>query len=145
VDTIARFNEENIDNGIPIPLKVLISYNYFRTWPLSKHDTQGESDNQNMAVFINRDYLSSLGYLTSKGYLSFNPATDFFIHRGIKYKGEGDTFASQAYDDPLLILIVLRREEILTGEVLHEQSEVKTVIMEGDRPLLVIKTLEPTF
>lgn len=144
-DTVAKFNEELTDDGVVIPLNVLISFNYFRTWPLTKHDAQGESDNQNMAVMINRQYLSELNYLTPKGYLNFDPGDDYFLHRGIKYKCEGDTFTSQAYDDPLHILLIMRREEILTGERLHEQSEIKTVIMEGNRPLMVIKALEPTF
>jgi hypothetical protein len=145
VDTIVKFNEETTDNGEVIVLNVLCSYNYFRTWPLSKHDSQGELDNQNMAVMINREYLSELSYLTPQGYLKFDPGKDYFIHRGIKYKCEGDTFTSQAYNDPLHILLVMRREEVLNGETLHEQSEVKTVIMEANRPLLIIKALEPTF
>lgn len=99
-----------------IPLKCLVGYNTFRTWPLTKHGETGELDDQNQLVYLNREYLRELGYLNSQGYLAFNPGVDEFFHRGSVYKAEGDTLASQAHDDPLLFLLVLRRKALLTSD-----------------------------
>jgi len=114
--TVNFFNEQENQEYTSIDLRVLVGYNYFRTWPITRHNEQGESDNQNMIIMINRSYLSRLGYLTEKGYFDFKPDKDYFFHRGIKYKSEGDTLLSQAKDTPLFIQLVLRREELLSGE-----------------------------
>lgn len=110
------FNEEAPETYTDINLKALVGYNYFRTWPITRHSESGEQDNQNMVVYLNRNYLSTLGYLTPEGYFDYRPDKDTFIHRGIQYKCEGDTFLAQAKDTPLLIQLILRREELRTGD-----------------------------
>lgn len=127
---VTLFQEQEELSGDRVELKGLIGFNFFRTWPITKHSSAGELDNQNMLVIFNREYLSELGYLTPQGYFNFKPDKDYFIHRGIKYKGEGDTFLSQAHDEPLHIQIILRREETLTGEDPHDYPETQKVIQE---------------
>lgn len=102
-------------------LECLIGFNTFRTWPITNHTESGELDNQNMLVLLNKQYLSDNGWLTTDGYFHFDPAMDEFIHRGIRYKCDGDTFASQAKDDPLHIYLILVRQEIETGGQRDEQ------------------------
>jgi hypothetical protein len=114
---VTQFNEGIENNYEDFELKILIGYNSYRTWPITKHNQDtGEIDNQNLVVYINVSYLKELGYTDQHGYFQFNPANDKFIHRGIIYKGEGDTFLSQASDEPLLFILVLRREEEITGK-----------------------------
>lgn len=122
-EPVPRFNEQEQNTETDyefIQLLVLLDFNYFRKWPLTKETETGELDNQNMAMIINRKYLSDLGYITSDGYFDFQPDKDYFIHRGIKYKAEGDTLVSQAHDNPLLLQVVLHRKELLTGEERYE-------------------------
>lgn len=114
---VTLFNEEESSLApTSITLKVLIGYNFFRTWPITRHSESGELDNQNMVVLINREYLRSLGYLTPQGYFNFRPDKDYFLHDGIKYKSEGDTYLSQAGETTkLFIQLILKREEVDTG------------------------------
>lgn len=121
--TIPQYFEDDLfDSYTDINLEVLFGYNYFRTWPVTKDTIQGAQDEQNMVVHINKDYLKGLGYLTADGYFQFNPEDDTFFHRGIIYKAFGDTFHSQASDDPLFIQLILKRDVIATGTDRHSQS-----------------------
>jgi len=114
--TIPEFFEDNLnDTYTDINLDVLVGYNYFRTWPVTKDTLEGANDEQNMVIHINRDYLTKLGYTTPQGYFNFKPEDDIFIHRGIKYRSFGDTFHSQAGDEPLFIQLVLKRDIVPTG------------------------------
>lgn len=112
---ITEYAEEESTVFTDIELKVLVGFNNFRTWPITQNTNTGNLDNQNMIILVNKQYLGELGYLTDKGYFNFNPNTDYFIHMGIRYKAEGDTAMSQAYDDPLFMQIILRREETKEG------------------------------
>lgn len=121
--TVARYNED--DPGYTptnIELKCLLGYNYFRTWPMSRFEEEGEIDEENMIVLFNKDYLSDLGYLTSEGYFNYKGDRDLFIHRGIKYRPAGDTLLSQAKDNPLFLMVILRREVVPTGTDRLNQS-----------------------
>ena len=116
IATIPEFFEDNLRNSyVDIELQVLIGYNYFRTWPITKDTLEGAHDEQNMVAQFNLEYLKTLGYTTADGYFNFEPEDDRFFHRGIKYKAFGDTFTSQAGDEPLMFQIVLRRDIIATG------------------------------
>lgn len=127
--SVPRYFEDNIITSYTnIELQCLIGFNSFRTWPLTKHTESGELDEQNMYAMFSKDYLEELGYLNSEGYFNFKAGADLFIHRGILYKPEGDTFFSQAGSDPLHVVIVLSREELFTGDA-------------GPTPLLSLLTL----
>ena len=113
------FNRNGEDDEItytPISLKVLFQYNYFRSWPLAEETASGELDIQSLTCFINKKYLSDLGYLNADGYWDFNPSADYFETHGIRYRAKGDTHVSQASDDPLLFMLNLQREETETGD-----------------------------
>lgn len=117
-----EFGENNANPLVYTDLEALIQFNTFRTWPMTKHTVAGELDEQNLLLYLNREYLSENGWLTPEGYFHFDPAKDEFIHRGLRYKAEGDTLASQAQDNPLFVLIVLARQETKTGTDRDAQS-----------------------
>lgn len=106
------YGEDSGDVYDDIPLNVLIQYNSFRTWPTNQATTSGELDNQNMAILVSARLLGDLGYLNSDGYWDFNQSEDRFIIKGITYKSSGDTQVSQAKDEALLFMVILKREEI---------------------------------
>lgn len=112
--TVPLYNEGQNEAYTNITLLALVGFNEFRTWPITDKKNSGELDNQNMIMLLNREYLGEQGLLNADGYFEFNSGKDYFIHMGIKYKAEGDTGLSQDQADPLLIQIVLRREEKLT-------------------------------
>lgn len=116
IRNLPRYGEEGSDRYEDIVLNCLISYNIFRTWPMTKETTSGSIDKENIVVIINKDYLSNLGYLNTNGFLQMDPGKDTFIHRGIKYRAAGETEVSQAGDDPLMFYIVLSREQSNTGD-----------------------------
>lgn len=140
---LGLFREELSEGGQPIDLNVLISYNTFRTWPITKNDQAGQLDNQNILAIINRQYLKNLNLLTPEGMLDYSPDVDYFIHRGVRYKAEGDTLLAQSGDDPLLLQVILHREENKTGEQLYKVSSDRSVILTFEPIRLAIKTLKP--
>ncbi len=110
-----RFGEDNLtERFLDINLLGLIQYNYFRSWPMTKTTETGELDEQNSMLIFNRKYLEDLGYLNLEGYFAFDPAADRFTIEGKVYKASGDTPLSQASDEPLLVMIVVQREELNT-------------------------------
>lgn len=130
--------EEEDSNGAQTDLKCLINYNVFRTWPLTRKENTGESDNQNMVAIFSKNYLSSLNLLNQRGYFDFRPDRDYFVHKGIRYKAEGDTLAAQAQDDPLLFYLVLHREEILTGDKSFDFPLAQAVVFEAEETQLYL-------
>ena len=105
------FGEDSGQQYMDITIDVLVGYNSYRTWPINKGTTTGELDNQNMAIYISARVLSEIGQLTPEGYMDFDRANDRFKIQGITYKSSGDTMVSQAKDEALLFMVVLKREE----------------------------------
>lgn len=99
-----------------IYLKVLLNYNYMRTWPITFTSDTGEMDRQSIQMLINKDYLKSLGYINSNGYFEYNSDHDRFIVDGLVHKASGDTVVSQIPQDDILVSIILKREETPTGK-----------------------------
>lgn len=99
-----------------IDLKCLINYNVFRVWPTNQPTTTGELDRETMALLLNIRYLDSLGYLNANGNFVYNQDKDRFIHHGITYKSGGDTKVAQANDEPLIIQLMLIRQETNTSD-----------------------------
>lgn len=111
IDIPLPYGEDSGAKYIDIPLQVLIGYNSFRTWPINKTSVAGETDEQNMAIYISANLLRELGYLDSSGYWNMDRSRDRFVVNGILYKMSGDTQVSQAKDTPLLFQVILKREE----------------------------------
>lgn len=111
------YGEDDISNDAytDIPLKVLITYNIFRTWPITQSTPDGIMDRENIVMMLNKKYLLDLGYLNSDGYFEFDPGRDKFFHHGQEYKAMGETPVSQAGDDPLHFYIILIRQKTSTG------------------------------
>lgn len=118
---VSEFNEEKEETYTLIPLDCLVGYNYFRTWPITKHKESGNLDDQNLVILLNVDYLVGLGHTTPDRYFDFQPEKDLFKLKGIIYRGEGDTHLAQASDEPLLQQIILTREETNTGDIKFEK------------------------
>lgn len=97
-------------------LKVLIQYNYFHSWPTNRDDESGQKDRQTAVFLFNREYLQQMGQLDAHGNFVIEPNKDFFIHRGQEYRIEGDTFIAQAKNDPMGIMVIVRRQEVPTGQ-----------------------------
>lgn len=123
VSGLSRFGEDKETGKYnSIDLLGLFDYNYFRKWPTVFTQPAGEIDRQTVVVLLNREYLSGLGYLTVEGRFDYNPAEDRFVYRGIVYKAASDTLISQNGDDPLLFDILLKREDLKTGEEPYHAS-----------------------
>lgn len=99
-----------------IPLKALIQYNVARTWPIDRSTDTGLINNQSIMIIFNKDYLAGLGYINANNNFDYDPGHDYFTHQGVDYKPMGDTPASQASDDPLLVFIICERARVKTGE-----------------------------
>jgi hypothetical protein len=111
------FGEDDVSNDSfeDIDLEVLITYNIFRTWPITQNTPEGILDRENIVLMFTKKYLLDLGYLNADGYFAFNPGRDTFIHHGQEYRAMGETPISQAYDDALHIYIILIRQKTPTG------------------------------
>lgn len=107
--------EDNNLRPESITLKGLVSYNFFRTWPIDQATDTGEIDKQSCLVMLNLKWLNEQGYLNEEKHLDYDPGHDKFIINGISHVPSGDSPISQAYDNPLLFFIILKREEIDTG------------------------------
>lgn len=105
---------------LPTPLKGLIQYNYFRSWPITKIKDSGEIDKESLLLFLNIQYLKDNQWANTEGQFLFNPAYDRFIINGVKYKAMGEAQAAQASNAPLFVFMVLKREELNTSETKYE-------------------------
>lgn len=104
-----------------IILEGLVQYNYFRSWPINKTEIAGEVDKENVLIYFNINYLKKMGYTDDKGNFLFNRGYDRFIIDGVEYKPFGDSHAAQAKGETLFIFIILKREDIDTGEEPYQQ------------------------
>lgn len=98
-----------------ITLKGLVNYNFFRTWPIDQMTDTGEIDKQSCVLMMNLKYLESRGFLNENQQFDFNPGDDKFTINGVLHVASGDSHISQAFNDPLMCFIILKREEIETG------------------------------
>lgn len=115
--TLSQFKED-IDptKYDDITLECLINYNYLRTWPATVTSEAGELDRDSMQVLFNKKYLQSMGLLTVNTNLDYNPDYDRFIVDGQIKKAMGNTAASQAGSEDILYTLILKNEEIDTGQ-----------------------------
>ena len=93
-----------------IPIETLCYYNAFRNWPINKATVSGELDDENLSILISKNYIEQIGYLNQEGYWNFNWSEDRFVINGIVYKPSGDTQVSQAKDEALVFLVILKRD-----------------------------------
>lgn len=82
----------------------------FRNWPINKATVSGELDDENLSILISKNYIEQIGYLNQEGYWNFNWSEDRFVINGIVYKPSGDTQVSQAKDEALVFLVILKRD-----------------------------------
>lgn len=118
VNNLQRYGEDSstYSNHTPITLKCLNAYNYFRSWPMTDETVGGKLDKESMVVLLNKKYLNDLGYINNDGNFDFDPGSDYFEFLGQKMTSAGETPLSQAYDEPLFIMLILKREPTPTGD-----------------------------
>ena len=112
--------QEGTNTTEDITILALVQYNYFRSWPINRVKEAGELDQESMMLFLNVQYLRDQGHMTADDQFNFNPSEDRFIIEGVVYKPTGDTKVAQASDDPLMLTIILKREETSTGDNIYE-------------------------
>jgi len=112
-----RYGEDVVgkDYFDDVSLNCLISFNVFRTWPISDETTSGVLDKENMVMILNKNYLDENGYLNDNGFFDMDPGKDYFIHMGIEYRSAGEIPVAQAHDENLLFYIILKRRETKTS------------------------------
>jgi hypothetical protein len=97
-------------------LECLISYNYFRVWPIISETMGGQFDKNSIVCLLNKHYMDGLGFTNIEGQFSFKPGEDIFVLRGEEYRCGGYSHIAQANDEPLMFMLILKRQEILTGK-----------------------------
>jgi hypothetical protein len=113
--SLDRFSEGKLGYD-SIDLECLVQYNVFRTWPMTKGTTSGDLDEESITVYLNNKYLSTIGLISTSGNFKFNPGSDYFIFKGQRYRSSGETPVSQAKDEPLFTLLILKRTPTRTSE-----------------------------
>jgi len=98
-----------------VSIKGLIQYNIFRNWPINKTTKTGQIDEESCQLLLNYQYLVDNGWVNANGQFDFDPGLDKFVIEGLIYKPMGDAKAAQAKDKPLLVFIILQREETSTS------------------------------
>ena len=106
---IPRHGEDRKLNLEPFELRGLFQYNAYRTWPINQLTDTGVEDKQSELLLLSIKYLKSLNLLDENNKLIYNPSQDKFTHRGFDYEATGDSFVSQAEDEPLIFMIILKR------------------------------------
>ena len=114
VNQLLAFGEDIIEQYDRLEIEALCYYNAFRNWPINKTTKAGELDDENLSIIISKNYLSNKGYINDEGYWNFNWAEDRFVINGLVYKPSGDTQISQAGDEAILFLIILKRDRDTT-------------------------------
>lgn len=112
-------NDSNPTTKVPITLKCLIQYNHFRSWPISKESIPGQIDAESVLVFINVEYLKREGFTNIHNQFKYDPGLDRFEIDGIMYVDKGNSKTAQTKDKTLLHFLVLKREEIETGNNMY--------------------------
>lgn len=116
-EILNRFNDDSVKPTFTdIPLKGLIQYNMFRTWPMTQETDSGALDAESITVYFNNQYLSDLGYITEEGNFGFDPGKDYFTYKGQFYRSSGETPVSQAKDTDLFTFLILKRVPTETGD-----------------------------
>ena len=110
IDQILSYGEDSLPQYVFNVIEALCYNNAFRNWPINKSSVSGEQDEENLSIMISKQYLADRGYLDSNGYFDFNWAEDRFIINGIPYRPTGDTNVSQAKDEAIVFLIILKRD-----------------------------------
>lgn len=110
VDQLLTHGEDYIPEYYRIEIEALCFYNAFRNWPINKATVSGELDEENLSILVTREYIESIGYLNKYGYWEFDWSKDRFVINGQVYKPSGDTQVSQAKDQALVFMVILKRD-----------------------------------
>lgn len=110
VDQLLTHGEDCIPKYYRIEIEALCFYNAFRNWPINKATVSGELDEENLSILVTREYIESIGCLNKDGYWDFDWSKDRFVINGQVYKPSGDTQVSQAKDQALVFMVILKRD-----------------------------------
>ena len=110
VDQLLTHGEDYIPKYYRIEIEALCFYNAFRNWPINKVAVSGELDEENLSILVTTEYIESIGYLNKDGYWDFDWSKDRFVINRQVYKPSGDTQVSQAKDQALVFMVILKRD-----------------------------------
>ena len=119
LDQLLSHGEDTIPTYQKVMIEGLVYYNAFRNWPLNTPSISGESDEENCSLWVSVEYLKSLEdgkYIKTfndsevEVYWDINWQEDRFIINGITYRPSGDTQLSQAKDEALVFMVILKRD-----------------------------------
>lgn len=129
VDQMLAFAEDSTPQFVGIEIEALCFYNAFRNWPLNKATVSGALDEENLSIYISKSAIEELGYLNSDGYWNFNWEEDRFVINGIVYKPSGDTQVAQAKDEPLVFMVILKRDRdtVLCRNILNQLADIQGI------------------
>jgi hypothetical protein len=105
-------------------LRCVINYNYYRVWGVNNNKQTGEKEASSFVVIFNRKYLidNFSTIVDNQGNLLFDSGKDFFIHKGLRYTAQGETFISQNADNPILFMVILQRDKRYNQEAKGQQT-----------------------
>ena len=112
LDQMLSHGEDTQEAYFKISIEGLCFYNAFRNWPMNKDTKTGSLDEENLSILISVDYIQNLeeGKYFVNGYWDFNWQQDRFVINGLVYRPSGDTQVSQAKDEALVFMIILKRD-----------------------------------
>jgi len=110
VNQMLSHGEDYTPHYYRVEIEALCFYNAFRNWPINQSTITGELDEENLSILISKKYLEDHHYLNKDGYWEFNWTEDRFIINGIEYRPSGDTQVSQAKDEAIVFLVILKRD-----------------------------------
>jgi len=113
VNRISEYGEDNSVQTQDIPLLGLMWYNDYRSWPTTIPTPTGLVDGQSSVLYLNIKYLEDTipEHLNPQGFLKIDSGNDSFIVNGQTYKSTGESQTAQASDKPLILFLILKREE----------------------------------
>jgi len=115
--TISRLDryQEGIPSYEDVLIEALVEYPFVVKWPIDRKVVPGQIDEITGGLYLNLIYLKGLGYLDDEGRFMYDPGRDRFYFEGFWYKSGGTMQAAQAKDEPLYLILLLERDNSITG------------------------------
>jgi hypothetical protein len=98
-----------------ILLEGLIEYPFQRKWVIDRVSIEGQTDKMYSGIYLNIQYLKDSGYLNSENTLDFDTGRDSFYFNGFWHKAAGLMQAAQTDTKPLYLILLVERDEKITG------------------------------
>lgn len=129
INQMLAFAEDSTPQFTAIPMEALCFYNAFRNWPIDKSTSSGALDEENLSIYVSTQAIEKLGFLNQDKYWDFNWTEDRFVIHGMVYMPSGDTEISQAKDESLAFMVILKRDQdtIINGNIYNQLADINGV------------------